>query len=182
MSSLSLVTRVSAAAMLFTASFASGAAVAANAPDDGPVDELSVELQKEAIAAAQSYCRNTAAEASDARLAWQMRALFNVETRMQEKIVELDEKIEELRKWVEMRDDILKRSEGHVVQIYANMRAEAAAEQLLTLDDKTAVSILLQMKPRQAGAILAEMTSDRAAYLTDSMALLTERKRKEGNS
>ncbi|WP_208976199.1 MotE family protein [Polycladidibacter stylochi] len=144
--------------------------------------EVEKELIHQAVKDAQNYCKTTAESATDARIEWQMRALFDVEKRMHDKMTALDAKIAELKKWVTKRDEILKRSEGHVVQIYAQMRADAAAAQLGTLDDNTAVSILLQMKPRQAGAILAEMPSDRAAFLTDTMAMLTARKAKEGQS
>ncbi|GHB18564.1 hypothetical protein GCM10007094_02910 [Pseudovibrio japonicus] len=128
-----------------------------------------------AIEQARNYCEAIADQAKDTRIAWQMRALFDVEHQMTSKISELDAKIAELRSWVKRRDDILRRAEGHVVDIYANMRPDAAAQQLTALDDETAVSILLQMKARKAGSVLAELSADRAAYLTDMMAELTAR-------
>ncbi|MTI16928.1 hypothetical protein E1162_06720 [Rhodobacteraceae bacterium RKSG542] len=132
-------------------------------------------LKEEAVNEAKAYCDSVANSASDTRLQWQMRAIFAAKEEMDAKLKALEEKTAELQHWVKKRDEILRRAEGHVVQIYANMRADAAAEQLSTLDDKTAVSVLLQMKPRQAGGILAEMPAERAAYLADSMALLTQK-------
>ncbi len=148
-------------------------------PLTGVNAQTSVEATEDlsaALAQARNYCQAIADEAKDARIAWQMRALFDVERQMNEKISELDAKIAELRSWVKRRDEILQRAEGHVVEIYANMRPDAAALQLTSLDDQTAVSILLQMKARKASAVLAELSSERAAYLTDIMAELTARK------
>ncbi|AEV37116.1 hypothetical protein PSE_2608 [Pseudovibrio sp. FO-BEG1] len=138
--------------------------------------ETKTEDLSAAIEQAKNYCEAIADQAKDARIAWQMRALFDVEHQMKAKITELDAKIAELRSWVQRRDEILQRAEGHVVDIYANMRPDAAALQLTSLDDETAVSILLQMKARKASSVLAELSSERAAYLTDMMAELTARK------
>lgn len=139
-------------------------------------NETETEELTIAIEQAKNYCEAIADQAKDARIAWQMRALFDVEHQMKAKITELDAKIAELRMWVKRRDEILQRAEGHVVNIYANMRPDAAALQLTSLDDETAVSILLQMKARKASSVLAELASERAAYLTDLMAELTARK------
>lgn len=134
------------------------------------------EQLAEAVEQAKRYCEAVADQSKDARIAWQMRALFDVERQMKVKVEELDAKIAELRSWVKKRDDILTKAEGHVVDIYASMRPDAAALQLNSLDDETAVSILLQMKARKASAVLAELAAERAAYLTDLMAELTARK------
>ncbi|SDQ92589.1 MotE family protein [Pseudovibrio sp. Tun.PSC04-5.I4] len=138
--------------------------------------EPEVEDLTTAIEQAKNYCEAVADQAKEARIAWQMRALFDVEQQMKAKIAELDVKISELRSWVKRRDDILRRAEGHVVDIYANMRPDAAALQLTALDDETAISILLQMKARKASSVLAELEAERAAYLTDLMAEFTTRK------
>ncbi|KZL08453.1 hypothetical protein PsAD2_04122 [Pseudovibrio axinellae] len=134
-----------------------------------------------AIELAKNYCEAIADQSADARIAWQMRALFDVEHQMKAKIAVLDAKVAELRSWVKRRDEILQRAEGHVVEIYANMRPDAAALQLTSLDDETAISILLQMKARKASSVLAELSSERAAYLTDLMAEFTARKAAQQN-
>ncbi len=139
-------------------------------------NDTGAEELNAAIEQARNYCEAIADQAKDARIAWQMRALFDVEHQMKTRITELEAKIAELRGWVKRRDEILQRAEGHVVNIYANMRPDAAAQQLTSLDDETAVSILLQMKARKASSVLAELASERAAYLTDLMAELTARK------
>lgn len=131
--------------------------------------------RQSAIDDVRKYCEVNGDTTKTEKIAWQMRALSDVEMRLSEKMAALDEKIAELKKWVAKRDEILRRAEGKVVAIYSSMRAEAASLQLSTLDDSTAISILLQLKPRRAGAILAEMPPERAAYLTDTMALLTAR-------
>ncbi|WP_310620269.1 MotE family protein [Flexibacterium corallicola] len=141
----------------------------------GEAEAISPQDLQKAVDDAKAYCVATAEQASDARNQWQMRAIFDAQAKMDRKVEELEVKISELKQWVQKRDEILRRAEGHVVSIYSNMRSDAAAEQLSTLDDVTAVSVLLQMKPRQAGGILAEMPAERAAYLADSMALLTQR-------
>lgn len=54
----------------------------------------------------------------------------------------------------------------HVVKTYEAMNPDAAAARLSRLDEPTAVKILMRMKSKKAGAVLAEISTKKAASLT----------------
>jgi len=64
----------------------------------------------------------------------------------------------------------------NVVKAYESMPAEDAAARISALDDDTALLILLKMKAKKAGAVMALIEPRKAAYLTRSMtSLLVEK-------
>lgn len=120
------------------------------------------------------YCQNMGSAASDARLAWQTWNLIALEERLQNRIRELEQKRAEYEEWVQRREKVLGEVEGHVVSIFQRMRPESAAAQLATLDEDTAVAVLVKLNARAASQILDEMDPARAAQLTHSMAGLSK--------
>jgi flagellar motility protein MotE (MotC chaperone) len=123
------------------------------------------------------YCANFADEARDARYAWQQKQLKELEAKLEKKIAELDEKRLEYLSWLAKRDAELKKAEAGLVDIYAKMRPDAAAQQLALLDRETAASILRQLRARSASAILNEMEKTPAAQLSEMLALPSNEKR-----
>ena len=121
-----------------------------------------------------SYCLNIADKAKDARIARQMAALKEVEIRVEAKIEQLDRRRDELKSWVEKRRSLQDAAEKSLVDIYATMDAEAAAEQMTRLDSRLASSVLHQLKPRIASSILNEMQPDQAAILVKIIAAAGE--------
>lgn len=115
------------------------------------------------------YCRNTADAAAEARLQWQTWNLISLEAKLQARIADLNRKQAEFEAWVERREKLLSEVEGQVVSIISRMRPDAAAAQLATSEDATAIGVLLKMKARTASEILDEMDPARAAQLTQSM-------------
>lgn len=159
-------------ALVFTAAFGmAGFASAQNAPQPKPQVELAGD---EVLSDAELYCRNTGNIANDARLAWQTWNLISLEEKVKVRIHELEQKRAEYEAWVERREKVLSEVEGHVVSIFQRMRPEAAAAQLATLDEDTAVAVLVKLNARAASQILDEMEPARAAQLTHSMAGLTK--------
>ncbi|WP_208983611.1 MotE family protein [Pannonibacter carbonis] len=147
-------------------------AQAQNAPQPKP---QAVQLEEGTeLSDAQMYCRNTGNAANDARLAWQTWNLIALEEKVKVRIHELERKRAEYEAWVERREKVLSEVEGHVVAIFQRMRPEAAAAQLATLDENTAVAVLVKLNARAASQILDEMEPARAAQLTHSMAGLTK--------
>jgi len=57
----------------------------------------------------------------------------------------------------------------HLVDVYANMKAQNAAAALDKLDEKTAVKILSGMRGRQAGEILNFVPAHKAAKLSEAL-------------
>lgn len=139
-----------------------------------PVPVPAEPVQAGAPSDAALYCQNMAGAASDARLAWQTWNLISLEERLQNRIRELEQKRAEYEEWVQRREKVLGEVEGHVVSIFQRMRPEAAAAQLATLDEDTAVAVLVKLNARAASQILDEMEPSRAAQLTHSMAGLSK--------
>jgi flagellar motility protein MotE (MotC chaperone) len=111
------------------------------------------------------YCGAVAPSAAEARLAWQMKRLAEMETRVRQALDELRKREGEAREWVQKRDQMTKAANEDVVGIYAKMPAEGAAAQLGAMDETVAVSVLMKLKPQVAAGILNEMDPDRAGHL-----------------
>ena len=116
--------------------------------------------------AARDYCTNIADAAADARLAWQKKTLLDLEQELAKRLGLLEEKTAELQKWLARRDEFSKKAQAAVVTIYGRMRPDAAAAQLVAMDEETAAAVLTKLDPRNASAILNEMDATQAARLT----------------
>jgi flagellar motility protein MotE (MotC chaperone) len=115
------------------------------------------------------FCANNASTADAARIAWQASRLEEVEARLQEKIAELDAKRAEFQEWMRKRDEAMKKARQDIVDIYSKMDPEAAANELVQMDDAMAAAVLSKLNPRNTSAILDQMDPARAAHLTDEM-------------
>ena len=113
------------------------------------------------------FCSNVVDPAVDARLAWQLTELEKAESKLRERIAEVEAKRAEYEKWMALRDEFLKKAEASVVEIYSRMRPESAATQIAGMADETAAAVLAKLSPRSSSAIFNEMDSARAAHLAD---------------
>ncbi len=82
----------------------------------------------------------------------------------------LEEKRAEFEEWLSRREKFLAKAEDGLVEIYASMRPDAAAERLAEVSSDLAAAILMKLEPRVAGVILNEMNSKAAATLTTIIA------------
>lgn len=114
---------------------------------------------------AGAYCLDIVDKAADARVARQAVRLKELEASLESRIRELEQRRDEVRQWVEQQKKLLEAAEAGLVAIYARMEPEAAAGQIALLDSRLAVSVLHQLKPREASAILNVMKAERAAEL-----------------
>ena len=117
-------------------------------------------------AAARQYCVNIANAAADARLAWQKKTIADIEQELEKRLGLLETKTAELQKWVTRRDEFIKKARESLVLIYARMRPDAAAMQLVAMDEETASAVLLKLDANVASKILNEMEPAQAARLT----------------
>jgi flagellar motility protein MotE (MotC chaperone) len=115
---------------------------------------------------AEQYCSNIANAASDARFAWQKQLLAKTEEQVKERVEELKGKIAEYQKWLARRDEFSQKAQVAITDIYAKMKPDAAAQQLMALDDETAAAVITKLNPRIASALMAEMDPKQAARLT----------------
>jgi flagellar motility protein MotE (MotC chaperone) len=113
------------------------------------------------------FCSNVVDPAIDARLAWQLKELDKAETKLRERIAEVEAKRAEYEKWMALREEFLKKAEASVVDIYSRMRPESAANQIAGMTDEMAAAVLAKLSPKSSSAIFDEMDSARAAHLAD---------------
>ncbi len=115
---------------------------------------------------AREYCPNIADAAADARFAWQKKVLAEIEQEIAKRLELLEAKTAEYQRWLARRDEFSKKAQESVVTIYARMRPDAAAAQLVAMDEETAAAVLARLDPRNASAILNEMDPTQAVRLT----------------
>lgn len=120
-------------------------------------------------AGAKQFCANNLAIAGDARIAWQTSKLVELESRIKQRLEDLDTRKAQLVEWLRKHDDAMKKAAGDVIAIYAHMKPAAAASHLAALDDAMAAAVIAKLPPRAAGAILNEMEPARAAKVTHGM-------------
>ena len=118
------------------------------------------------------YCAAIAQPAADARAALQTQRLKALEAEVNTRIDELEAKRREYQDWLAERQAFLDATSATMVNIYAAMKPDAAAAQLVGLKRPAAASLLARLKSRQASAILAEMPAPIASELA---ALISEK-------
>ncbi|MCI0734736.1 MAG: hypothetical protein L0Y50_00420, partial [Beijerinckiaceae bacterium] len=117
----------------------------------------------------KQFCANNLAIAGDARIAWQTSKLRELETQINQRIAELENRKAQLIEWLRKHDEAVKKAGDGVIAIYAQMKPYAAASHLAAMDDAIAAAILAKLPPRAASAILNEMEPARAAQLTNGL-------------
>lgn len=141
---------------------------AASPPPAAPAQpsKAAVEAPPLTTSAARQYCVNIADAAAEAKVAWQKKALQDVAQDVEKRVARLDAKIAEFQRWVTRRDEFVKKARDGVVLIYSRMRPDAAALQLVAMDEETAAAVMLRLEPKAASIILNEMEPGKAARLT----------------
>ena len=155
-------------AQRYRAAQAAPAALPASVPDSeekAPAKSLPVPPGKD-VQAPRDYCVNIVDAAADARVAWQRKLMASAGEEIDKRIALLEEKTVEYKKWLARRDEFTKRANETVLKIYARMRPDAAAMQLVALDEETAAAVLTKLEPRLASLILNDMDPGKAARLT----------------
>ncbi len=116
------------------------------------------------------YCAALGPSVVEARAAYQLRRLEDLEAQTREQVEKLEAKQQEAREWVTKREQMLKAATDGVIGIYSKMPAEAAAAKLSEMDERMAASVLARLKPAAAAAILTEMQTEKAAKLSTLIA------------
>ena len=105
----------------------------------------------------QKYCYNIADEARDARYARQKLLLERMREELRVLMQRLEKKSAEYERWVKAREDIRRRMTRAMIETYAKMEPEVAAQQIARMEYAVAVAILTGLEPKKASAILGEM-------------------------
>lgn len=120
-----------------------------------------------AEAKGNSFCANIADAAADARYALQKDELSKMEKEIEGRLKILEAKRAEYEEWLSRRNEILKKADETIVSIYSRMRPDAAALQLINMEDEIAAAVIAKLNPRIASAVLNEMEPARAAQLAN---------------
>ena len=150
------------------AALASGLAIGGAAAEDAKVKPAAPAAAPESEIA--RYCGALTPSAAEARAAFQIRRLADLQKEVREEVEKLEAKEAAAREWVIKRDDMMKAANDDVAAIYGKMPAEAAAAQLAAMEEPVAVSVLTKLNPHAASAILSEMQAEKAAKLSTLIA------------
>lgn len=118
---------------------------------------------------AERYCRNIADAAKEAKFAWQVKTISDLEDALAKRTALLETKRAEIEDWIKKREAFMALAEEKLVGIYSKMRADAASAQIKELGPITAAALLMKLQPRVSSAILNEMPAADAARLASLM-------------
>jgi flagellar motility protein MotE (MotC chaperone) len=118
----------------------------------------------------RQFCTNIADPARDQRYLLQKQELQKLQADVDARIAVMDKRTAEYTDWLKRRDDFLKNADSGLVEIYKNMKPDAAAASLNDVRIVVAAAIIMKLSPRQSSLILAEMDPQKAAVVTNIMA------------
>ncbi len=150
-----------------------GFAHAAGAPEIPPQEiriigeSGEVAKRKKPASEVEKYCLNIADKAQDARYALEQKQLTELETEIGKQIDALEAKRKDYQEWLAERNRFLDSASTIIVDIYAKMKADAAAAQLVNLERDAAASVIARLKARQASEILSAMPPATAAEIAN---------------
>ena len=148
---------VGAVLMVIPGAFAEEAAKPAADPS-GSQDEI------------RQFCTSIADPARDQRYLLQKQALEKLQSDVDARIAIMDQRKAEYEDWLKRRNDFLAKADDGLVQIYKNMKPDAAAASLDNVKITIASAIIMKLKASQASLILSEMDPQKAATVTNIMA------------
>ena len=97
-----------------------------------------------------------------------------MQTEIEDRIVVLEKKRTELQQWVEKRERFSDAANESLVEVFAKMRPDAAAQRMEKLPGELTAALLTTLSPRAAGTILNEMSADRAAMVAVIMSAVAD--------
>lgn len=124
------------------------------------------------------FCSNIADAARERRYAIQKADLESLQADIEERIALLEEKRADLQRWVEKRERFAKAANDGLVEIFAKMRPDAAAQRMEKLPGELTAALLTKLKPGTAGTILNEMSADKAALVAVIMSAVANKEEK----
>ena len=122
--------------------------------------------EKLATSEADRFCAGIMDEARERRYAIKQQELEQLGEKIAVSVEALKARQAEYESWVKRRDDFMAQASQTLVDIYTNMRPDAAAVRLERLNDSLVASILMKMPVKGASTILNEMKSKKAAAVT----------------
>ncbi|MGG6896293.1 MULTISPECIES: MotE family protein [Rhizobium] len=118
----------------------------------------------------RQFCTNIADPARDQRYLLQKQDLEKLRGDIDQRIATMDKRKAEYEDWLKRRDDFLKTADLGLVDIYKNMKPDAAAASLNEVRTVVAAAIIMKLSPRQSSLILAEMDAKKAGVIANIIA------------
>jgi flagellar motility protein MotE (MotC chaperone) len=115
----------------------------------------------------RQFCTNIADPARDQRYLLQKQELEKLQADIDARIAIMEKRKAEYTDWLKRRDDFLKSADTGLVEIYKNMKPDAAAASLDAVRITIAAAIIMKLSPRQSSLILSEMDPQKAAVVTN---------------
>ena len=112
-----------------------------------------------------SYCLNISDAAIELRSVILNEELKSVESQAMDKLLLIEAKIQELKKWTLKREKFLQSGNDALVKVFQTMRPDSAALQLTELESALAAAIIFKLDPKYSSAILSEMKPTVAAKI-----------------
>ena len=134
-----------------------------------------------ATSEAKRFCAGIIDEARERRYAIKQRELEELGEKIAMRVESLKARQAEYESWVKRRDDFMAQASQTLVDIYTNMRPDAAALRLERLNDGLVASILMKMPVKGASTVLNEMKSKKAAAVTAVIAASGQSKKGRGS-
>jgi len=157
-----------AAAGMLSAAAPAAAQTATASILDAPMPDAS-------IADIERFCSNITDAARERRYSLQKAELESLREEIEMKMKILEDKRTELKEWVERRDTYSSAANDDLVEVYAKMRPDAAAQRMEKLPAELSAALLSKLKARSAGTILNEMSPERAAMVTVIMSAAADK-------
>lgn len=135
--------------------------------------------QQQALAAAdpasssdeiKKFCTNIADPARDQRYLLQKQELQKLQSDVDARIAILEKRKTEYEDWLKRRDAFMSKASDNLVEIYKSMKPDSAAQSLESVRIDISAAIIMKMPARQSSLVLAAMTADKAAAITNIMA------------
>lgn len=118
----------------------------------------------------RQFCTNIAEPARDQRYLLQKQSLEKLQSDVNARIAVMDQRKAEYEDWLKRRNDFLAKADDGLVEIYKNMKPDAAAASLNDVKINISAAIIMKLKASQASLILSEMDPQKAATVTNIMA------------
>lgn len=151
------------------------AATAEGAPSTPAVEPASPASDRpqsspESVKLAATYCEAVRDEAAEVRNELARKSILEMQRFVNERIDVLEHTAREARLWLEKREAFSAKAQAALVDIYSGMDAEAAAKQLIAMDEVIAAALFSKLSAERASKILGEMDATKAARLTAILA------------
>lgn len=115
----------------------------------------------------KKFCLNLQDPIQQNYFAVQTKKLQALKKELDQRIALLDKKKKEYETWLTKRNEFLNKAKASLINILSKMDPEEAALKLDKIDDLSAASLLLKLKPRIASAIMNNLSPEKAAYLSE---------------